>query len=274
MCPVLLGQNTLLCIKWPVNSNVSNVRNAMEQLTTKQVVFRIAIIIAAIELFIMLMLGFLPVYIEASYVAILDAIVLVTLSTPAIYIWVVKPFVYSRDAALKQINALAHTDPLTELANRRLIFIQLEKIISSCKRHHEYASAMLIDLNGFKSINDEYGHDIGDAALVEIAKRLQLTVRSEDIVGRIGGDEFVILIHRICVEEGRALEYLLQIGEKLLNAINKTIKIKNLILQVDSSIGIRLIGPEDKEANAVLREADMAMFKAKKSGKGCVVYFD
>jgi diguanylate cyclase (GGDEF)-like protein len=195
------------------------------------------------------------------------------LSTPAIYIWVIKPFVDARDEVIVQINHLAHSDPLTHLANRRLISEHLGKIIASCVRHKDHAVVLLLDLDGFKLVNDNHGHEAGDAVLIAIAERLQSTVRSEDVVGRLGGDEFVVLVHRLGSDEQVAHGKAMVVAQKLIDSINKPVDFNGKTLHVGASIGIRLIGFEKLDTETAISEADNAMYRAKKAkGKGCAVF--
>ena len=135
----------------------------IELLSTKQVVIRITAIMASAELVIMLALHSAPFPINHFVEAFLDVTLLVALSTPPIYIWVIKPFVKARDHALDQVGLLAFIDPLTQLANRRHLLTQLDRMAASCIRHKIYGALLLIDLEGFKLVNDEHGHDAGDA---------------------------------------------------------------------------------------------------------------
>ncbi len=117
----------------------------------------------------MLFLGLIALEASIYSLAVLDLILLALLSTPPIYIWVINPFVVARDEALAQINRLAHTDPLTQLPNRRLLLTHLEMIIAGTIRHEVRGAVLLMDLDGFKVINDVHGHDAGDEVLVEIS---------------------------------------------------------------------------------------------------------
>lgn len=249
----------------------------MALLKTKQVVIRIAIIIALAEFLIMLLLGILPIESGTYLQAILDTTLLAVMSTPALYIWVIKPFVDARDEALAQINHLAHTDPLTQLANRRLIAQQLIKIIASSIRYKDHGAVLLIDLDGFKLVNDSHGHEAGDAVLVAIAERLRAIVRIEDVVGhlvgRLGGDEFIVLIHRLGADEQIARNKTLVVAEKLINSISKPVDFNGKQVHVGGSIGIRLIGFEKLDAESAISEADIAMYHAKTAGKGQAVFF-
>lgn len=246
----------------------------MKLLTTKQVTVRIAIIISVAELLIMLVLGTIPHEASTYTEAVLDAALLVVLSTPAIYMWVIKPFVIARDEALAQISHLAHVDPLTRLANRRLLLKHVEKAVAGGVRHKDYGAVLLIDLDGFKPINDRHGHEAGDAVLVEIAERLRSIVRSEDVVGRLGGDEFVVLIHRLGADERVAREKALRIAEKLVNSVDVPFDFNGKTLHVGASIGIRLLGFEELDTETAIKEADIAMYRAKQAGGGCAAFFE
>lgn len=244
----------------------------MKSLTTTQVILRIVIIISLAEFFIMVLLGIIPIKINIYLEAALDLTLLVILTTPLIDIWVVSPFVTARDNALEKIRLLAHTDPLTDLANRRLLTIHLEKLISGTVRHKIRGAVLLIDLDGFKHINDVHGHDAGDKVLVEVAKRLRSNTRPEDVVGRLGGDELVILIHNLDANERIAHDVALSVAEKLLDSIDKPINFKGTTLNVSASVGVFILGLENIDTESAIRAADKAMYQAKQAGGGSIVF--
>ncbi len=245
-----------------------------KSLTTKRVLIRIVIIISSVEFLIMLFLGIIAAEASIYLKAVLDIALLVILSTPVIYIWIINPFVKARDEAIEQLNHLAHTDPLTQLANRRHIFIHLEKFIAGAIRHKFRGAVLLMDLDGFKNVNDVHGHDAGDEVLVEIANRLRSRIRSEDVVGRLSGDEFVILINHLDTDERVAHDIALQTAEQLINVVNKPIDLNGTQLNIGASIGIRLFGFEELETDTAIKEADIALYRAKQAGKGCSVIFE
>jgi two-component system, cell cycle response regulator len=245
----------------------------MQLLTPKQIVVRITVIISVTEFLIMLVFAVLPFTLNTYVEAILDMVTLAVCTTPLIYLWVIQPFVQARDEALAEISRLAHLDPLTHLANRRFILQHLKKIIASNVRHKQYGAALLLDLDGFKSINDVYGHDAGDAVLVEIAKRIQVVTRAEDMVGRLGGDEFIVVLNHLDVDEAGAHDKVVNISKKLIDLVKLPLEFKNSTLQVGVSIGIRLLGIDAVDAEKAISEADSAMYRAKQAGKGCAVYF-
>jgi len=246
----------------------------MKTLTTKQVVIRILVIMSLVELIIMLAFGVLgyekhSIYIQAGT----DILVLVVFSTPLIYKLVITPFVKARDQALEQLNYLAQTDPLTRLPNRRSIFTELEKFIASTVRHKYYGAVLLLDLDGFKEINDEYGHAAGDEVLTVVAERLRSRVRVDEVIGRLGGDEFVLLINNLDAQEQAARDKVINIGEQLVALISKPIAYRNVQLFIGVSIGIRLFGVSEIDTEVAIKDADTAMYRAKQSGKGrCHVF--
>lgn len=123
-------------------------------------------------------------------------------------------------------------------------------------------------------INDKYGHEAGDAVLVEIAQRLQSMVRSEDIVGRLGGDEFIVLLHHLDGDERKARDAAMHVAEALIEAISKPFHFNDKNLQVGACVGVRLLGFEGQDADTAIREADSAKYRAKDAGRGRAVFFE
>ena len=247
--------------------------SAVKLLTTRQVIVRIAIVIFVAELLIMLFFTVIPP-IEWRLQAMIDALLLTLLSAPAIYFGVIKPFVKARDYALQQIHTLAHTDALTQIPNRLLILKHLEKLIAESIRHKDYGALLLLDLDGFKAINDTYGHEAGDSVLIEVGKRISANLRVEDDVGRFGGDEFIALIKRLGGDKQIAKVQAQSKATELINHLNKPYDYEGNMLNFGASIGIRMIGFEALEAHDALHDADTAMFQAKKLGKGNAVIFE
>ncbi len=244
----------------------------MNILTIGKIVSKIAIIIAIVELFIMLFLGNLPHKMDGDnmmfsgivMLSISNALLLIIFSTPLTYFLVVKPFIDERDVAIAKISTLAHYDGLTNIANRRLINQNLKILIAHCARRKVYGALVMIDLDNFKPINDQYGHDAGDAILIEIANRLTSSMRTEDVVGRIGGDEFVILIDSLDNNKQIATEKALGFAERLHDLINQPLEYAGERLIVGSSIGITFLGFENITIDTAFKRADIAMYRAKK----------
>jgi len=239
----------------------------MSALTAKQVILRITLIVAFAELMIMLLLGnFFPqlsLYAETA----VDVLLLVLVASPAIYYWVINPFIKARDDTLQQVSHLALTDSLTQISNRRQLLQLLQMSISSCKRHNYYGALLLIDLNRFKPVNDRYGHNAGDAVLVEIASRLNNLVREEDAVGRLGGDEFIIILSRLGDDEAAAINELGHITQRVITSLRWPILFEDHKLKITASTGIRLIEPDSPDVETVMKQADAAMYISKQSNQ-------
>lgn len=243
------------------------------ELTTKQIFLRIFLIEFALELLIMLVFRSFPHQQGTLLEGFLGAILLVSFSIPLIYFLVIKPFVVARDEAIVEVSHLAHTDSLTKLANRRLVLDYLEMLVASNLKYNDYGAVLLIDLDSFKPINDINGHSAGDAVLIKVAERLKACVRAEDVVGRMGGDEFVILLRKLGTDE-KIARYVAQfVAYKLIKQIMEPIMHKDKALLVGASVGACLFNTET-DGNKIVSDADTAMYRAKMAGKGCAVFFD
>lgn len=162
----------------------------------------------------------------------------------------------------RKMERLAFYDTLTELANRRLFNDRLQQAVEHCRRHKEQAALLYLDLDQFKRVNDTLGHEAGDALLREVADRLLNCVRKEDTVGRPGGDEFTILLYDV-QEPAHAG----QVAEKILRELQRPISLSGHQLVVTTSIGITVIPDDGIEPNALLKNADLAMYRAKEKGR-------
>jgi diguanylate cyclase (GGDEF)-like protein len=150
----------------------------------------------------------------------------------------------------------------TGLPGMRLVTDRLQVAISSAARTHQKVVLLFIDLDGFKAVNDGFGHDAGDAVLKEVAQHLRQTVRGEDTAACIGGDEFLVILSGL-----QDLGDVATVAEKLLAAIGKPIAISGADVQVGASIGIAVF-PEHGNTVAALRQmADGTMYAVKKSAK-------
>ena len=171
-----------------------------------------------------------------------------------------------RSKAEERIRHLAYYDSLTDLPNRTLFSNRLEMAVANALRTSSPLSVIIIDLDGFKEINDTMGHMMGDAVLREIGKRLQHGLRDADTVARLGGDEFAIMLPGV----GQAGAELA--GRMLLAAIQEPLTIEGLNLDVHGSCGIALSPEHGIEAEVLVQRADVAMYVAKDDHSGCVVY--
>lgn len=237
--------------------------------TVGNVVWKIALIISISQLIILFILGSIPHTMSGdtveithlTFLAFLNMALLVLITSPIIYIWVIRPFVKARDEAILHVTHLAHYDQLTNLGNRRFIYQNLERIKAQSDRRNIFGAVLLIDLNNFKPINDEYGHDAGDAILIGVAEQLTNVVRGEDIVGRLGGDEFVVLINHLDKDEQISSKKILKIVEKLQSAISTSIEFDSDELVVGSSIGICIFKGKNNSNDELIKRADTAMYK-------------
>lgn len=170
-----------------------------------------------------------------------------------------------RKEAEAQVQFLAHHDDLTGLANRILLVERMEQALALARRYQRQVGLLFLDLDGFKPINDRYGHQAGDQVLREVARRLQARVRSSDTVCRQGGDEFVILVPEC---PGRApLEQLAQV---LLAVVSETYDVMGATLVITVSIGIAIYPDHGEQVDDLLNSADAAMYLAKAAGRGQV----
>jgi diguanylate cyclase (GGDEF)-like protein/PAS domain S-box-containing protein len=170
----------------------------------------------------------------------------------------------------ERLRYSASHDALTNLWNRSFFIERLKKSITRLHKHSNYRFAVLfLDLDGFKIINDSLGHGMGDLLLIEISKRLKSSLHSGNILCRLGGDEFTILLERISdINEAQEL------ASRVLKILNKPFTIKGHKVFVGTSIGIVKGTREYHLPPEILRDADTAMYRAKKQGKGCAVLFD
>lgn len=238
------------------------------------VTLKILVIMGAVEFSVML-LGEVVIHnLDHNYYAWLDAVVLIFVSTPIIVFWVVKPYVMLQKRAIAEAKFNAFHDPLTKLPNRRLLTEHIENCLSISTRNDIIGALLFIDLDGFKRINDSNGHAIGDQVLIEVAERLTHTVRSEDIVSRYGGDEFVIFLQDSGGNVYDAKVHVLNIVNKISTVISEPIAIGSQAFHVDCSFGVNVLSGNWISAPLAIHEADMAMYQAKKSQKTKVVFSD
>ena len=170
----------------------------------------------------------------------------------------------------QRLEKLAHHDSLTNLPNRARMTEALEQATAEARREGGRLAIAYIDLDGFKAINDQYGHDVGDQFICHIGERLQGALRNDDIVARIGGDEFVTLIKDM--DDEHAIERVLS---RLLHALSTPMEISGERLQCSGSIGVTFFPQdEDLQAEQLLRQADQAMYVAKHQGKNQIAFFD
>lgn len=165
----------------------------------------------------------------------------------------------------RELYQLAHHDPLTGLPNRLVFEAHLAKSLDRARRHNTRLALVFIDLNGFKAINDQYGHAVGDRVLVATGTRLSRTLRQSDTLARIGGDEFVAILEDFA--ESRPLEDEARaVAEKILRALSKAIQIGSTAHRAGASLGIAVFPEHAPNMDRLIHIADMAMYEAKRNG--------
>ncbi|MET0066987.1 MAG: EAL domain-containing protein [Candidatus Thiodiazotropha sp.] len=168
----------------------------------------------------------------------------------------------------QQLHRLAYTDPLTQLHNRAAFLEMFEHTLAHAERRGSRCALLYLDLDRFKKINDTLGHLFGDQLLVEIARRLNQAVRADDEVARLGGDEFIVLLEDIRMDNAPA-----RVARKIVSLLGQPIHLDPHVLHVTTSIGIAVFPEDGKDANTLLKNADAAMYMAKREGRNGFHYF-
>ncbi|MEO8120271.1 MAG: sensor domain-containing diguanylate cyclase, partial [Rhodoferax sp.] len=170
--------------------------------------------------------------------------------------------------AQAQIRELAFLDPLTHLPNRRLLMDRLGQARLASARSRLFGVVMLLDLDGFKWVNDNLGHDMGDLLLQQLAGRLLACVRGSDTVARLGGDEFVVLIQNLGTSRPEAQDQAHGLAAKIEAALRPPFVLGEHSHTIGASVGFALFRGEDQPVDSLLREADQAMYTAKRFRQG------
>ena len=167
-----------------------------------------------------------------------------------------------------QLEKYANYDTLTNLPNRRFFFENLERIVAESKKDTRKVVLLYIDLDGFKNINDTYGHEVGDEVLIHVGTRLLKGVGKTDFVARLGGDEFAVIIHDII-----DITVAKNLAKKIHEMIQEVIHTETIECKVNSSIGIAIYPDTSKNSETLVRNADSAMYEIKKNGKSGIGIF-
>ncbi|MBF0250397.1 MAG: GGDEF domain-containing protein [Alphaproteobacteria bacterium] len=166
--------------------------------------------------------------------------------------------ILTQSLKIEEMERLACTDPLTGAHNRRGFSAEFDRVLSAARRYGEYGVLVMIDLDGFKPINDTYGHAAGDAILMQVARILKDNIRPQDLVARLGGDEFAVLLTRTDWENGLAR------AEVLKHILNTTyVDWSGKHIAVRASLGFQPFGPSDAR-DPLMHAADRAMYEAKR----------
>ena len=171
-------------------------------------------------------------------------------------------------AHANDLEGIAYYDPLTGIPNRRLLIDRLHQSMIKAERTEQLLAICYFDLDGFKPINDQMGHDVGDEVLVETVRRLKNILREYDTLARVGGDEFILLLSDLD-QDTQCYEIL----ERVLAIIRIPMTLRNNLVSVSASLGVTLFPQDDAEVYDLIRHADQAMYKAKHSGKNCFVLY-
>jgi diguanylate cyclase (GGDEF)-like protein/PAS domain S-box-containing protein len=168
----------------------------------------------------------------------------------------------------RRLEFLAHHDTLTGLPNRAMFSERAREAVAHARRHQKTAALLFIDLDNFKTVNDTLGHDVGDALLKVISSRLKASVRGDDFIARIGGDEFCVLLQDIADPREAA-----SVAQKLLHELNKPYRIGAHQVTSGASIGIACVPQDGDDVATLLRLADLAMYRAKELGRNGYQFF-
>ena len=182
--------------------------------------------------------------------------------------------VTERKNAQAKMEYMAHHDALTGLPNRIQLVERLEHELRRAERHAYYGAVLFIDLDQFKNINDSLGHPVGDRVLQEVASRLTRTVRDEDLVARLSGDEFVVVLTVLDQDLGTAALRAGEISEKIRAVISQPCVYDNMELRVTCSVGVVVYPDRNNSVHELLRYADTAMYQVKEKGRDSIEFFN
>ena len=196
---------------------------------------------------------------------------------------VVSRDVTERMKSEEKIYNLAFYDALTQLPNRRLLSDRLEQAMAASKRSGEHGAVMLLDLDNFKALNDIHGHSMGDALLKEVGRRITTCLRETDTVARFGGDEFVLVLGQLEKDRAESNIQANVVAEKVREILAKPYVLKQqtiggaeseLTYHCSASIGVVLFINHEFSIEDVLKQADIAMYQAKRAGRNSIQYYD
>mgnify|MGYP000232159655 CR=1 FL=1 len=179
-----------------------------------------------------------------------------------------KKEILKRQKIEREFEYLALHDELTELPNRRFFEKLCNAALLTAKRANHKHAILFLDLDGFKNINDLFGHNVGDELLVSVAKRLKKCVRESDVVARMGGDEFIIFLADDCKKEGVE-----KISSEIISLISSPFELITGDVNIGGSVGISIYPDDGDNVGSLLQNADQAMYEAKRSGKNKYLFY-
>jgi diguanylate cyclase (GGDEF)-like protein/PAS domain S-box-containing protein len=180
----------------------------------------------------------------------------------------IKQDITQRKVAEKQVELLAYYDALTGLPNRTLLQDRLAKALAVARRRKEKLALLFLDLDGFKNINDSFGHSVGDLVLQEVSERLKKWGREQDTVARVGGDEFIIVLSGVKDISDAAVA-----TERLMDAMTAVFNVQGHFLNIGCSIGISIFPEDGADSETLIKNADAAMYSAKTNGRNDFKFF-
>jgi diguanylate cyclase (GGDEF)-like protein len=206
-----------------------------------------------------------------------EAVLLAVLFAICIYVFVARrvseercdeSFGLQLEREMRELRELAMQDPLTQLPNRRALLMALEAVSTRCGPQDPKHAFFMLDLNGFKSVNDRHGHAVGDRVLQVVVERFRRAARPNDLLARLGGDEFAVLSYAVDRASAR------DIGTRFATALGNAISVDGHAHAVGVAIGAALLPDDGVTCEAILRKADLAMYRAKKKDGSAVAFFD
>ncbi|HAT49752.1 MAG TPA: hypothetical protein DCS88_05360 [Alphaproteobacteria bacterium] len=176
--------------------------------------------------------------------------------------------IIERKKAEEKIGKMARTDALTQLPNRAAFLERLHQEIIRAKRQDECLAVLFIDLDGFKKVNDNHGHQVGDELLVMVGTRISKCLRESDVIGRMGGDEFCLILPNISLQSDTE-----RVAKKIIQVVNEPYLIDEISPKVGASIGISLYPEHGNDSASLLKKADLSLYAVKQCGRNhCQVY--
>ncbi|HEY4697819.1 MAG TPA: diguanylate cyclase [Gallionella sp.] len=174
-----------------------------------------------------------------------------------------------RRTAEQKIAQLAYFDVLTNLPNRTLFYDRLDQAVARARRYQQKFAVMFLDLDGFKRVNDEFGHHAGDCLLKMVAERLTVSARDMDTVARVGGDEFIFILNNVDHADNAVL-----VANKILESLSRPFVVQGNTCSIGCSIGISIFPDDTDHSETLVKMADDAMYMAKRTGRNNYQFFN